>query len=435
MRLALFVVVALAACTETGAHLTFSAPEGPRTAASFRVVLAAPGDITAIADQRIAPGSTATHTVSYYRQRTTAGEARQAIEQVDGFRVRIAPDADIADTDFIPFILVHDADGRLVGIGTYRYGDSHEPRSIEVRRDEIGMYTLRVEPVVEVTDMALSGPGQAQLIECTRGDATFISGLVWRPARGGELRIVLPEHGDDATGRPLDLDCDDHAVTPDDPRADCDDTRDWYHPGAEETCDGHDTNCDEAATLALPCESDVCPGLAGVQTGVALCDDRSGTTASCSPTASCTCENTNGGAVCNYCEMAWATGSTAGTLRPCQPTVGTVKVYGYCSELSPCTVEVAGTRNGWLAEVARDHTQPYGHVVQGITGQFSLKVKRPEGATYEVQGSPGAALDDIDFIYRTTTSARYVGLQLRALADQPAASACPTMPVMRCFPL
>jgi hypothetical protein len=435
MRLALVVVVALAGCTETGAHLTFSAPEGPRTAAAFSIILAAPGDIATISNQRVALADRRIQTVSYYRQRTTAGEVRQAINQVDGFRVRIAPDAEVTDTDFIPFILIQDGQGQLVGIGTYRYGDSHEPRSIEVRRDEIGMYTLHVEPVVEVTDMDTTGPGQVQVVECERGDEMFQSGVVWRPLGGGELRIVLPADGDDATGRALDLDCDDHAVTPDDASADCDDTRNWFHRGAEEACDGHDTNCDGADTIALPCDSQVCPALAGVQTGVALCDDATGTSAACQPTASCACaSSTTSIYTCNYCELPWATGSAAGAFRPCQPTQGIVKVYGHCSDLAPCTIEIAGTRNGWLAEIARDATQPFGHVAEDVTNQFVLKVKHPDGATHEVQSSPGGPLGDIDFIYRTATSTRYVGLQLRLLEEQPAQASCPSVPAMRCFP-
>jgi hypothetical protein len=71
----LVAFASLAACTDTGAHLTLSAPGGPTNAKTFRVVLASPEQVPSIHNQRLAPGDPSTTDVQYYLQRTLAGNA------------------------------------------------------------------------------------------------------------------------------------------------------------------------------------------------------------------------------------------------------------------------------------------------------------------------------------------------------------------------
>lgn len=435
MRVAGFALglVFAAGCAETGAHLTLSAPSGPTSAASFRVVLASADKVAEIRNQRVRISENTAQSVTYFMQRTIAGTADASIPAVDGFMVRIAPTGAVDDTQFIPFVLMYDDAGTLTGIATYRAGEGSAPSPILVVRDEIDKYKLTVEPVTVVGDTAEPAPGQVQLIECTRDDqSTFASGLVWRPLGGGELRIVLPsDGGEDATGRELDLDCDAHLVTAESSGPDCDDTRDWFHRDAEDTCDGYDTNCDNLSAIATTCTSnDICfDSTMNAHAGVELCDDRTGTSLGCNSSASCLCAS---GQTCFTCEVPWMPG-TAQAVRPCQPAVGVMKTYGRCSETAPCTVEVVGAPEGWKVEIATTAASSFGIRAQGVGEQFAIKVKRPEGPGYEQPGDAGVGLGDIDLAIITANKATYLGVRL-GLADGPSPGSCPAEPVLRCYP-
>ena len=54
----------------------------------------------------------------------------------------------------------------------------------------------------------------------------------------------FPDRHDFETTRALDLDCDQHPVTPGDSHLDCDDTRVTFYLNAPETCAGENTSCD-----------------------------------------------------------------------------------------------------------------------------------------------------------------------------------------------
>src|SRR5690606_20477497 len=131
-----------------------------------------------------------TQAVTYYLQRTIAGGTSD-IGPVDGATIRIAPDGAIADTSFIPFVLIYDDDGKIVGIGTYDGGDGR-PASIYVQSEQVDKYTLTIETVTQVaptlTPDTLERAGLVWVIECVRDGDEFTSGLVWRPRRGGEVR-------------------------------------------------------------------------------------------------------------------------------------------------------------------------------------------------------------------------------------------------------
>src|ERR1700733_3140096 len=259
MRLCLLVVL-LAACTDDGAQLTFMAPNGPATAASYQIILANPDLVTAIANQRVEPTALTMQTVTYYLQRTTANVTSKPIPNVDGFTVRVEPSAMVSQTSFIPFVLLYGADGQLVGIGTTA------PGTIFVKSDQLDRYTIAIEPVTQVADTDPVAASQAMPVDCS-GQA---SGVVWRPAAGGELRLLFPDDPTttDATQRPLDLDCDGHVVQPSDATADCDDSRARFYQGAPDVCDGEDTNCDDQRYIPIDCMLAAC----GTEDGVQLCD-------------------------------------------------------------------------------------------------------------------------------------------------------------------
>jgi hypothetical protein len=408
----------VAGCTETGAHLTFSAPEGPGTVSSFRIVLATPDVVPNVGSQRTAPGSLETQPVSYYLQRTIAGGTHGKIEGVDGFAVRIAPEPTMTETQFIPFVLMYEGE-KIVGVATFRAAEGGLPSPILVVAHEIDKYVLDVEPVVEVGDMDAVAPGQVQVVECFHDDqSSFTSGIVWRPKAGGELRLLFPDDGGlDATERALDLDCDDHAVTVESSSRDCDDSRGWYHRDAREMCDGHDTNCDGLQNMVVACPAAAGSGVCvdtTTNTGIALCDDRTGTQSACQSDPQCLCATSPQG--CARCVVSTEIGVAQGTVKPCQPGVGYVYLEG-CSDSERCPrVEVLGVSGGWKAEVSPD-VSPYtfGLVAQDIGPKVILRVKRPEGTGVEIPGVNGASTGDVTLGIRRadgSTHLRVLDLQI-----------------------
>jgi hypothetical protein len=398
-------VVAFAAllvgCTETGAHLTFSAPSGPGKVTSFQVVLASPEQAPNIAGQRIAPAKLDTQTVSYYLQRTIAGGRYGKIDSVDGFSLRVEPDPSLTESQFIPFVIMYSRDevdqrDRIVGVATFRGASSAMPSPILVLGSEIDKYVLDVEPTVQVDDMVALDVGQVRVVDCFAEDqSTFTSGIVWRPASGGEIRLLFPDDGGlDATHRALDLDCDGHVVAADTSGPDCDDSRGWFHADAIETCDGYDTNCDGLQSLVVACTGqNVCPD-ATTNTGIALCDDRTGTETACQSDPQCACAN--GSTVCARCVLTAEAGSSLSTVKPCQPGIGYVRLDATCSELARCRVEVVSVGGGWKAEVSAD-VQPYafGLVAQNVSYKAILRVQRPEGPGVEISGTRGTSTGDV----------------------------------------
>lgn len=392
------LLLVLVGCTETGAHLTFSAPSGPGSVTSFRVVLASPELVPTIADQRKAPDGLATQAVSYYLQRTIAGGTHGSIDSVDGFAVRVEPDPSMTETSFIPFVLMYQHDeaaqrDTIVGVATFRATDSAQPSPILVLRDEIDKYVLDVEPAIEVDDVASMAAGQVRVVECFRDDqSTFTSGIVWKPKTGGEIRLVFPDDGGlDATGRSLDLDCDGHPVTVDSSGPDCDDSRAWFHRDARETCDGYDTNCDGLQSLVVSCTgTNICRD-ATTNTGFALCDDRTGEEGRCESDPQCACGN---GTACSRCVISSELGTAAGTVKACQPSIGYLHLEG-CEDQAPCTVDVVAVGGGWKAEVSPD-ADPYVFMKSATVGyKLVLRVKRPEGPVVDIPGVAGTSTGDV----------------------------------------
>jgi hypothetical protein len=407
----------LAGCTDAGAHLTLSAPSGPMKVTSFQVVLATPEDVPTVQHQRTAPTSLSTQSVSYYRQRTIAGGTHGKVDNIDGFAVRIEADPAMSETEFIPFVLMYDGD-TIVAVATYRADGSAEPSPILIKTDEIDKYVLDVEPVALVNDIDPVDAGQVRTVECVREDeSTFTSGLVWRPQGGGEVRLVLPDDGGfDATHRDLDLDCDGHLVTVESSSHDCDDSRAWFHRDARESCDGYDTNCDGAQNLIVACTGtgNVCPD-ATTNTGVALCNDRTGTESVCQSDPQCLCAANP--SLCARCILTSELGTSPSKVKPCQPGIGYVKLDTYCTDNERCSkVEVLSAGGGWKVKVSPDIT-PYtfGSSAANLGPKVVVKIERPEGPTAEITGVRGTSTGDIVLgitAANGTTNLHVVDLQL-----------------------
>lgn len=408
-------MIALGACTDEGAHLTFSAPDGPAAAATYELVLASPDLAPAIDAQRVSPDGLQTESVTYYLQRTEVA-ASGSLDQVDAFTVLVRPSPEITETAFIPFVALHDAAGALVGMGTFRATPGGPPQPILIQHGEVDRYPLAIEPVAQVDATTSLGAGDAMPVDCTRDDqTTWHSGIVWRPHAGGELRLVFPDgSGGDATGRPLDLDCDGHAVSPDDASDDCDDTRSAFHAGAAEACDGEDTNCDAIETLAVPCTpagGTVCAD-PSTQMGVALCDDRTGTVGACMSDPGCLCAQNAPG--CVRCILQDATNDPPpNQVVPCQPGVGQVSTQNLCDGGSPCTVQVLAVRGGWDARVGTTASGPFGSVAVAVGSSFYLRAKRPEGPGAAIPGAPGHTVGRVDVnVVDVTGASHYMGIDL-----------------------
>lgn len=427
----------LAGCTDAGAHLTLSAPSGPMKVTSFQIVLATPEDVPTITHQRTAPTSLETQSVQYYRQRTIAGGTHGKVDNIDGFAVRIEADPAIG-TELIPFVLMYDGD-TIVAVATFRAEGSAQPSPILVKTDEIDKYVLEVEPVAAVDDMDEVDAGQIRAVECVRDDqSTFTSGLVWRPKGGGEHRLVLPDDGGfDATGRELDLDCDGHAVTVESSGPDCDDSRGWFHRDARETCDGFDTNCDGAQNLVVACTGGIGTGNVcrdtTTNTGLALCDDRTGTQSVCASDPQCLCGEDPG--ACARCIVTGQAGSSTSKLKPCQPGIGYLRLESYCTDNEHCQkVEVVSAGGGWKVKLSPDVTpNVFGSSLQDVGPKVLVKIERPEGPNAEITGTLGASTGDILLAITAVDGTRHLhAIDLQFATDGGVCDALPYQVV--CFP-
>ncbi|MEO8840784.1 MAG: putative metal-binding motif-containing protein [Kofleriaceae bacterium] len=408
MRALIFVLLVGACTTEEGANLTFSG--GPAGVASYEVVLASPDAVAMIPDQRVSPLGVTSETVTYYLQRRAANAG--AIQTIDGYRVLIEPSATVSETSFIPFVLFYDAQQRVIGVGAY-HPNGAGPSPIEVKRSEVDLYTIEVETVTEDVDTKAVGSAGAMQVMCGRtGGAPFRSGVVWRDANGGELRLMLPSDGStDATMRPLDLDCDGEVVATAASSEDCDDTRARFHTGATEVCNGEDTNCDAAPYSVVSCTS--APSCGNSTTGTAVCDQTTRTVGTCSTDVTCACApDSTVMSECRKCVLDFAHGTGAGTVSVCEPAIDAmIDTQGACSA-APCTVEVVATTGGWDASVAATSQSSFAKLATGVTSAFALRVARvdPNLAT-------AASVGTVSLVVTTSTGPRLFDFDLELAAQ------------------
>src|SRR6185436_9986598 len=266
--LVLIGLAGTAACSgDTGLALTISAPEGPATVSRLEIVLASPA--FEMAGSQLSGGN-----VRYYRQKTTAGEIKDP-PALDGYVLRIEGRG--GGGKLVPFVIAYDARPQPIAAGMVLDSSQLLPLPLEVPGSS------RIEATVTMAKLAPADPmlgvasGQIAELPCAPASnaSPWRSGIAWQPQGGPQLRLLLPDPAGgslDATGRPLDLDCDGYAAND----GDCDDVRTRFNPGAAEACDGEDVNCDGAHYAITACDA---PDARCGADGVNFCQDVRGGTA------------------------------------------------------------------------------------------------------------------------------------------------------------
>ncbi|HEU0032430.1 MAG TPA: putative metal-binding motif-containing protein [Kofleriaceae bacterium] len=391
--------------------LTVRAPDGPSTADRLELVLASADarSITAVDGQRASDTALVEESVRYYRQRATAGTL-DAIAQLDGFVVRIAPDTSVsADEAYVPFLVAstRDPDGsyRLTGIGAV-LDAAGDPAPVTIADGVRESYFVDVTPLVAPVGTLAAREGLE--LRCpTPQQSTYRSGLAWRFDRGPQLRLLLPDvvadpAATDARERALDLDCDHHDALVDD----CDDLRAAFHDGAAETCDGMDTNCDGDRYAIVDCAlpAGVC-GPAPSQ-GLAICDELSAQQTTCAGDPQCQCTSGNPGP-CTKCILAFEPTAVVTDQRPCAPAVGKLAIG--CTE--PCTVEVMPRPGNWGALVAAQLGGTFAPRATGVTDAVFIQAALLSGSV--VTAAPAESVGDFVLAITHGDDVRYLGVDLQ----------------------
>ncbi len=353
----------------------------------------------------------------YYRQRASAGSV-DGVARVDGFVIRIAPNADAnADEVFIPFLVAIDREAgldRIVGIGAV-LDEAGQPAAITIQGGRSDPYFVDMVALTDANDTGIAA-GESLTVDCAVDQATVRSGIAWLPGGGPQLRLLLPESrdSDDATARALDLDCDQHDPTDDD----CDDLRAAFHGGQTELCDGLDTNCDGERLELLDCALQ--PGTCGPQasTGVQLCVDVGmGSAGQCVGDPRCQCTAGNPGE-CDKCILDFKPTVTVTEQEPCAPAADAIGIG--CPVDDPCTVEVLPRGGPWEAKLSLDPTSGFASKVSGVTAAVNLRVNLESGNTITA-----APTDSVGFVFlaiTNSTGTHYRGIDLEL--SNLAAAAC-----------
>ena len=390
------MLLCVAACgrTDDGAMLTFAPPTNLGVVAKIDVVLASaePGMIDKVG-QRTSPRLFSDEPVTYYRQAASGGSIDGGVDGAGLFTIQIAPNiAEFPADQYIPFVLLYGTDDSLVGIATLHSDTDPTPLSITVVPGALHEYTLDLQSVASADRAKMIARGQDLLVDCVSSAGTWRSGLVWRPAAGPELRLLFPDLGanraaTDALSRLLDLDCDLHAAQSAGETADCDDTLPRTHPGADETCDGQDTNCDGQPLWTTSCTggpgNQLCPN-APMPTGVAMCDDTTGTIGTCQSDPECLCAG-SGTSVCTKCVFAAVPTGQPGLALPCTPAVGTLAL----SACTGCTVVVLGATTDWEIAITNESSTPFGQTASNVSGHLLVKAKYTGSNGGEITSTPG----------------------------------------------
>jgi hypothetical protein len=424
MRLLGLCVLMVAACgaTEDGATLALTPPAGLAAVARIDIVLASadPAMIETVADQRTSPKRLVGEPVTYYRQAASGGSIAGPIDMTNGFTIRIAPNiGEFPDTHYIPFVLLYAANGTLVGIATHHADTDPTPLAISVTPGALDKYTLDVQPVTAADRTMGIAPGQDALVDCASATTTWLSGFAWRPKTGPQVRVLLPDRGTDpaakdALGRLLDLDCDAHVALADDTTGDCDDTLERYHRGADEACDGEDTNCDAQPYWTRGCtpSPNSCPN-AMTGMGIQLCTEATGTLAGCQDDAECLCA---GGTFCAKCTLTHLGTGNPGTLMPCAPAVGMLTLQG----CTACTVAVLGATPGWEIEITGDpQLNGFGPIATNVAGHLFVRAKVTSGNSGVIMGTAGSTVGQFQLV----VSGELYSIAL-AMAFDTSATAC-----------
>jgi hypothetical protein len=403
---------AAAACSggDTGLALTISAPDGPATASRIELVLAAP-ELLEVEGQLVGGK------VRYFRQKATAGELKD-LPRLDGFVVRIEARAGQGGESFVPFVIAYDASSQPVAVGLVRDMDG-EPLELAVPGSS------RIEATVELTTLAQADPklgvmsGQIAEVHCASNNGPWRSGIAWQRPAKQQLRLLFPEPGGeaalDASNRRLDLDCDGSTAG----EGDCDDVRPRFYRGADEACDGFDTNCDGSHFAITPCVPEV-TACGGSTDGVQLCRDTDGGSALslCVGSPQCRCQSGNPGP-CSKCIFAFE--GTASPLKVCSPGLARIPAGTSiltCDQLSPCSVEVVETDPAWDVAIAPSLQAEFRRSAI-ITSELWLQIT---SRSESLAAAPAASIGAAHLVVSTSSTVpRDIGIDLE-LSSSPVSS-------------
>lgn len=353
---AVLALGALAACGgPTGAILTVTSTPASEPVDRLEVLMTTADPAVEVAARpglsNVGPDGVTAQSVAYLHQATPALAPLEVPAGWASYAIELSPDASARGATFVPVVLGYQGD-RLVAAGVYRPAGG-EPEAIRLLGDGVATYAVALEAVDAGAFAAASdaplGDGQATEVRCPAAapqDPPWRSGVAWQPAGRSQLRVVL-EAPDGALAREADLDCD-ASLAAADAAADCDDLRADVRPGADEACDGRDTDCDGAYDGDGAQEvQDACPLVDGCKV-YGRCDDRQArTTCSALPEPQCDCALRSGPGsaptTCKTCHAKFEVQpngtSDQRLLVPCHPQFAELATP-LCSEASRCTVKV-----------------------------------------------------------------------------------------------
>jgi hypothetical protein len=356
-------VLVVAACggNEEGALLVLDAPEGV-TAQRIEIVLVSTerDAIVDIDGQRVQPTELAMEPVRYYRQRALTAAITE-VGTLQGFALRLEPNDELPEGELIPFLIAYDDRDRVGAIGAVLDANG-QPTAIEIIPDQLLRFEVAMQALAETDGAQGIATGQAMSIDCE----TFTrSGIAWQPG-ATQLRLLLPDRSQDpgatdASERLLDMDCDGKKAF-----EDCDDLRSAFHPGAPESCDGMDMDCDFRLHELVTCDHE--GSSCGDPTGIAICAEGNGTTTACEESPECACEDGS----CATCIVPFE-GLDGGPAEPCAPAIESALAITDCG--GDCEVEVL-PRPGdpWRVQIALPPTGTFGPKLSNVVDKVMLQV-------------------------------------------------------------
>lgn len=364
-------MTAAAACggKEQGALLVLDAPEGTEVSRiEIALASAETDDIVDVDGQRVEPSDLAMEPVRYYRQRAVTG-AISEVGTLDGFQLRLEPNLDnVPEGLLIPFLIAYDADDRVAAIGAVLDAERN-PTHIEIVPDQLARFDVAMQVLVETDGAEGIATNEAMAIDC---EAFTNSGIAWQPG-ARQLRLLMADRSQDpeatdASERPLDMDCDGRKAF-----EDCDDLRSEFHPGAPESCDGFDHDCDFRPHELVACDL-ANPSACSAQ-GVTACVEASATELGCQQTPECACE----GGACASCVIPFSGGDGIPS-QPCDPAVETSLAIPDCN--FSCEVEVL-RRPGdpFRVEIAKQSDMVFGDKLVDVPDKIMVRVSEAEAVT------------------------------------------------------
>jgi hypothetical protein len=367
---AILVALALGGCSDaSGTWLTITNATTTAPVDRLEVVLASPGGLVTVPARpglsNVGAAGVPAQRVVYYPQAVPALAPMTGLAAGwTSYQVELSPTNGTAGTSYIPVVLGYHGD-QLVAIGVYRPSGG-APETIKLFGGSVATYALTLEGV-ETSSFIADGDaplvaGSATVVSCPgpAGAAAWRSGVAWQPVARDQLRLILAAP-DGTLTRGDNLDCD-PGTADDAAKPDCDDLRADVYAGADEACDGRDTDCDGAYNgNGKPMLKADCPQVDGC-TVYAACVDKVGMAACSSvPDPACACGGS--GTSCMTCTVP-AASPVASQRVPCNPSEGTINT-NICNGGTPCRVQVVA-HDPTLQVKVQQNTGVFGDSANGV---------------------------------------------------------------------